>query len=119
VGNDPVGRLSRAVLYAGTALESRPTIDGLRATHIAIFLVALLQLGAFLQEGDWIRQGNAAFARDDLDKALAFYEKAEDATADPGLVAFNKAAVLYRLKRYREAELHYRRCLDDDSIPSS
>ena len=64
-------------------------------------------------EDDWIREGNAAFEKGDLDAALALYEKAEAGTTDPGLVAFNKAAVLYRLKRYREAELHYLRCVDD------
>ena len=47
---------------------------------------------------DWIRQGNAAFARDELETALSLYEKAETDATDPGLVAFNKAAVLYRLK---------------------
>ena len=38
---------------------------------------------------------------------------AEEWTTDPGLVAFNKAAALYRLGRFREAELHYRRCRED------
>jgi hypothetical protein len=32
---------------------------------------------------------------------------------DPGLVAFNKAAALYRLGRYREAELSYLCCRED------
>jgi Ca-activated chloride channel family protein len=60
-----------------------------------------------------VRQGNAAFANKDYALALKYYEQAEERIADPGLVAFNKAAALYWLERYREAELHYFRCLDD------
>jgi Ca-activated chloride channel family protein len=80
-------------------------------------LIALFQLAAFPSDDDWLRQGNAAFADGDLEKALSLYEKAEPDTTDPGRVAFNKAAVLYRLKRYREAELHYLRCLEDRQAP--
>jgi tetratricopeptide (TPR) repeat protein len=43
--------------------------------------------------------------------------QAEERITDPGLVAFNKAAALYRLGRYREAELHYRRCLENAEEP--
>jgi hypothetical protein len=57
---------------------------------------------------EWIRRGNAAFARADFAAAADFYSRAEEGATDPGLVAFNKAAALYHLGRYREAELHYR-----------
>jgi tetratricopeptide (TPR) repeat protein len=66
-----------------------------------------------LQPEDWVRQGNAAFERHDLDGAGSCYARAEERTDDPGLVAFNEASVFYQLGRYREAELHYRRCRED------
>jgi tetratricopeptide (TPR) repeat protein len=66
-----------------------------------------------------IRQGNVAFAHADYEGALHFYELAGQRTGDPGLVAFNRAAAYYRLGRYREAELDYRRCLEDDAAEPS
>ncbi len=78
-------------------------------------LVGLTLLGAWTSS-DWedlVRQGNAAFAREEFSLAVELYTQAEDMIPDPGLVAFNKAAALYHLGRYREAELHYRRCLED------
>ena len=66
---------------------------------------------------DLVRLGNAAFERGDYGSAVGCYEKAEALITDPGLVAFNKGASLYRLDRYREAELHYRRCLSDATGP--
>jgi tetratricopeptide (TPR) repeat protein len=62
-----------------------------------------------------VREGNAAYARGEYATALDQYTRAEERTTDPGLVAFNKAATLYQLGRYREAELHYRRCREDAS----
>src|SRR5262249_36018685 len=70
-----------------------------------------------------VRQGNAAFAREDYAAAVDYYSRAEDGTLDPGLVAYNKAAALYRLagqpdnaarrgSLYREAELQYRCTLE-------
>lgn len=64
-----------------------------------------------------MRLGNAAFGQKDYDAAVNFFEAAEARTADPGLVAFNKAAALYRLGRYAEAERHYRMCLEDAEGP--
>jgi hypothetical protein len=61
---------------------------------------------------DLVRQGNAAFGRGDFSAAGACYALAEERTLDPGLVAFNEAALLYQEGRFREAELHYRRSLE-------
>jgi tetratricopeptide (TPR) repeat protein len=61
----------------------------------------------------WLRRGNAAFERGDYAEAIDDLTRAEDFSTDPGLVAGNKAAALYRLGQYREAELHYLRCLED------
>src|SRR5262245_25815240 len=62
---------------------------------------------------EWVRRGNAAFEREAYAEAAGFYEKAERATTDPGLVAHNRATALYRLGRHRDAELLYRCCLED------
>jgi len=56
---------------------------------------------------DMLRQGNAAFDREEYETALNFYRQAESKIADPGWLAFNEGAALYRLSRYREAEIQY------------
>jgi tetratricopeptide (TPR) repeat protein len=61
---------------------------------------------------DLVRQGNVAFAREEYDRAVKLYEQAEERITDPGLLAFNKGAALYRAGRYRAAELHFRRALE-------
>jgi tetratricopeptide (TPR) repeat protein len=66
---------------------------------------------------DLIRQANAAFLRDDLPAADRLYAAAEERTADPGLVAFNRAAVLFQKGEFRDAELLYTRALDDRACP--
>lgn len=86
----------------------------LLASLLALAALAAAPLPPVLQ---LLRQGNAAYEQEQYEAALHQYRLAEPAAADPGLVAFNKAAALYRLGRYREAELHYRRCLDDQLIP--
>jgi Ca-activated chloride channel family protein len=66
---------------------------------------------------DLIDKGNAAYAAADYPTALKWYEQAEERSLDPGLVAFNKAAALYRLERYAEAARHYQRSLEDRQAP--
>src|SRR5262245_45857305 len=66
---------------------------------------------------DLIRQANTAFARGDTEAAEKFYAAAEERTADPGLVAFNKAAVLFGKGEFRDAELHYSRVIEDRACP--
>jgi tetratricopeptide (TPR) repeat protein len=81
---------------------------------VAALLAGLLPAGAdpAADAERWARRGNAAFERGDYAAAVDCYTRAEERITDPGLVAFNQAAALYRLGRYREAELHYRRCRD-------
>jgi tetratricopeptide (TPR) repeat protein len=62
---------------------------------------------------DLVRRGNRAFAEGRYDEAAALYQRAEPATTDPGLVAFNKAAALYSHGQYAEATRHYWLCLGD------
>jgi tetratricopeptide (TPR) repeat protein len=66
---------------------------------------------------DLIRQANTAFARGDVEAAEKLYAAAEERTADPGLVAFNKAAVLFGKGEFRDAEVHYARVLEDKACP--
>lgn len=63
-----------------------------------------------------IRRANAVFATDPV-AADALYVAAEERTADPGLVAFNRAAVLFHRGDYREAERYYDRVLADAACP--
>jgi tetratricopeptide (TPR) repeat protein len=98
-----------------------------RVTSLGWMLVVVLALVAAGPAADpeaLVRQGNAAFARQDYAAAIDLYTRAEDRIIDPGLVAFNKATALYRqgaateeaarrLGLYRDAELHYRRALED------
>ena len=64
-----------------------------------------------------IRQANEAFLREAFDLAEQLYGQAEERTTDPGLVAFNKGLVLYQREKYRDAEVHFRRTLEDRLIP--
>lgn len=66
---------------------------------------------------DLIRAGNAAVAAGDFETAEEWYTAAEERTADPGLVAFNKANALFHRERFDAAERHYTRALDDADCP--
>jgi Ca-activated chloride channel family protein len=81
-------------------------------------LIVLLSAAALPDVDTLLRQGNDAFERGQNREALRFFEQAEDRAPDPALVAFNKAAALYRLERFEEAALHYQRCLEDNTIPA-
>ena len=66
---------------------------------------------------DTIRAANAAFQRKDAAAAEKLYAAAEERTADPGLVAFNTATLLFQKDDFRDAELHYRRAIEDKACP--
>ena len=67
---------------------------------------------------------NAAFERDDLAEADRHYQSAEVLTVDPGLVAFNRATVLFHRAQtgnpelYAEAARQYYLALSDSSCPA-
>jgi tetratricopeptide (TPR) repeat protein len=122
---------SALALLAGTMLireqkrrtQTRMSVAGLWAVPMALLLVSAETPGPDRTAprspaDDLVQRGNTAFANEDYAAALKYYEQAEERIADPGLVAFNKAAALYRLERYREAELHYLRCLEDQKAAS-
>jgi tetratricopeptide (TPR) repeat protein len=66
---------------------------------------------------DLIRRANEALRAGDAEGADQLYGAAEERTTDPGLVAFNRAGVLFEQKKYRDAERHYDRVLEDAACP--
>lgn len=83
-------------------------------------ILALVSLGASPaaeSPEELIRKANAAFYSGDSEAADPLYAAAAERTGDPGLVAFNRAAVLFQKGDFREAELAYLRTLDDAAIP--
>jgi Ca-activated chloride channel family protein len=89
------------------------------AAVLLIILTAVLNVSAAPSPSadSLLRQGNEAFARQEYEEALKWYEQAESLTLDPGVISFNKAAAYYRMGRYRDAVECYRRCLEDDEAP--
>jgi tetratricopeptide (TPR) repeat protein len=90
-----------------------------RSLPIVIFAACLLAAAApqAANPDELIRQANAAFLRGDGDEADRLYAAAEERTADPGLVAFNRAAVFFEKGEFRDAEVHYACVLDDAACP--
>lgn len=64
-----------------------------------------------------VRLGNAAFEREEYAAAVDFYSRAEEHITNPGLVAHNKAAALYKLGRYDEAARSFECCLEEATGP--
>src|SRR3954466_13149361 len=81
------------------------------------FPIAALMVVSAAPPDDLVRRGNAALRAGDPGAAGKLFAAAEEHTADPGLVAFNRAAALFEQGEYRDAELHYLRALDDKAAP--
>jgi tetratricopeptide (TPR) repeat protein len=90
--------------------QKLPALSAGLAALVALLLLAAAPLPAGL---DLLRHGNDAYHDENFKQALEDYTRAEAAVTDPGLVAFNKAAALFRLGLFDKAEYHYRCCLDD------
>jgi tetratricopeptide (TPR) repeat protein len=88
---------------------------GLWASVIAAGWTWLSAINASQLAHQFVERGDTAFERGDYADAVAAYSQAEGRHPDPGLVAFNQAAALYRLGRYRECALAYRCSLEDAS----
>ncbi|MBN9121044.1 MAG: tetratricopeptide repeat protein [Planctomycetes bacterium] len=99
-----------------------------RTTRFARFAFFLLPLAFFLlalaaappradTPDEVVRRANEALRAGNVEEANELYAAAEERTTDPGLVAFDRAAVLFEQKNYREAERHYDRVLEDASCP--
>lgn len=91
------------------------TTFGILLPAACLFLVAADPLHETAEST--VRAANAAFKNKDADAAEKLYAAAEEKTADPGLVAFNKAALLFQKEDFRDAELHYRRAIEDKACP--
>jgi tetratricopeptide (TPR) repeat protein len=76
--------------------------------------VALIAAGpAALPPDDLVRQANDALGRKQYADALKLYDRAEERTTDPGLVAFNEGVAFYQKGDYAEAEAHFRLARQD------
>lgn len=85
----------------------------IRGQRAAPALAAFVFLGAIIAPNDAARRGVAALDAGNAEKALAEFQSAAERTTDPGQVAFNEGVALYRLGRFREAELRFRWSLSD------
>jgi tetratricopeptide (TPR) repeat protein len=100
-----------------------------RFARLTFFLLSIVGGGLFLAAaappmtdtpGELIRRANAALRAGDPDSvaiAAQLYDAAEERSTDPGLVAFNRAAVLFEQKNYSKAVRDYDRVLEDASCP--
>jgi tetratricopeptide (TPR) repeat protein len=86
-----------------------------RLAKVWLLPLALLLAGAAPEQTpeELVRLGNAAFEREEYAVAVDLYARAEEHITNPGLVAHNKAAALYRLSRYDEAARSYESCLEE------
>lgn len=55
-----------------------------------------------------VRRANGALGRKQYIDALKLYDRAEERSTDPGLVAFDEGVTLYQKGDYAEAEVHFR-----------
>ena len=84
---------------------------------IPFALIGLIAAAPSGEPEDLIRRANAAFLAGDAEAADSLYAAAEERTGDPGLVSFNKAAILFQKGEFYAAEVHYARTLDDSACP--
>lgn len=88
-----------------------------RAILILFAALALIAAAPTDAPEDLIRRANAAVIAGDAETAASLYEQAEERTDDPGLVAFNKAALLFHKGEFFAAEANYARVLEDAACP--
>jgi tetratricopeptide (TPR) repeat protein len=87
-----------------------------RVRPLALLLPALVLVAAgpaSAPPDELVRQGNGAATRQNYADALKLYERAEERTTDPGLVAFNEGVAFYQQGDYAKAELHFRLARQD------
>ncbi|HEY1187090.1 MAG TPA: hypothetical protein VGE74_05500 [Gemmata sp.] len=94
-----------------------------RTTRAALSLLpALVLLAAAAPQtetpDDLIRRANALFRDGDKAEADKRYAEAEERTRDPGLVAFNRGAVLFDQEKYGPAAEFYECALKDAACPA-
>lgn len=101
----------------------RPSRVHSSRTKAASLIIAMLAICAISavdhpEAESLVRRGTDAYARQEYEEAIKFFDQAERLTHDPGWVSFNKAAAFYRLEKYRDAIDGYRRSLEDDAAPA-
>jgi tetratricopeptide (TPR) repeat protein len=96
---------------------------GVALLPLSILLLAAAAAPSEPSAEELIRRANAAFEQDQLAEAERLYQEAEVLTADPGLVAFNRATVLFQRadrsqpELYAEAARGYALALSDSACP--
>lgn len=83
----------------------------------ALFLLSTAAVLTAAPGDDLIRRANTAVLAGDPAAADPLYAAAAERTADPGLVAFNTAAIRFGQGRFYDAEVLYARTLDDRACP--
>jgi tetratricopeptide (TPR) repeat protein len=76
--------------------------------------LALVAAGpAAVPPDELVRQGNSALGRKQFIDALKLYDRAEERTTDPSLVAFDEGVALYQKGDFAEAEVRFRLAYQD------
>jgi tetratricopeptide (TPR) repeat protein len=99
------------------ARQGKVSFLAARSIILVLLAAAFVGANAATDADALVRQGNAAFERKDYAAAVTLYARAESLAVDPGHVAFNKAAALYQLGNFRDAERHYRCAIENASEP--
>lgn len=86
----------------------------LRPLWLLLPALALVAAGpAAAPPDELVRRANDAVGRKQYADALKLYDRAEERTTDPGLVAFNEGVALYQQGDYAQAEAHFRLARQD------
>lgn len=88
-----------------------------RSLLAAALFAATVSLSVAQPPEELVRLANKAVLAKDAAAAEPLYAAAAERTADPGLVAYNTAAVRFGQGRYYDAEVLYARALDDRACP--
>jgi tetratricopeptide (TPR) repeat protein len=76
--------------------------------------LALVAAGpASVPPDELVRRANDALGRKQYVDALKLYDRAEERSTDPGLVAFDEGVAFYQKGDYAEAEVHFRLARQD------
>ncbi|HEX5272153.1 MAG TPA: hypothetical protein VFW33_16770, partial [Gemmataceae bacterium] len=86
----------------------------LQALGLMLSATALVAAGpTSLPPDELVRRANDALGRKQYVEALRLYDRAEERSTDPGLVAFDEGIALYQKGDYAEAELRFRLARQD------
>jgi tetratricopeptide (TPR) repeat protein len=90
----------------------------LRVLWLVLPALALVAAGpAAVPPDELVRRANDALGRKQYNDALKLYDRAEERSTDPGLVAFDEGVAFYQKGDYAEAEVHFRLARQDATGP--